>query len=78
MTKKQNAKKKVTVKVLPGQAIYVADLSRFEHIISVYESLAHECVEKEEKEAWTNIILDIQQWMQDTYYNPEGSYEEEW
>jgi hypothetical protein len=46
MSKKLNTKKKVNVKVLPGQAIYVASMDRFDHIISMYDSMAMQLLNK--------------------------------
>jgi hypothetical protein len=77
MSKKQNTKKKVTVKLLPGQAIYVADMDRFDHIISIYESFAKDCVDREEKRSWLEIADEIRISVRDTYFSPEEDYADE-
>lgn len=78
MSKKQHTKKKVTVKVNSGQAVYVADLSRLEHIISLYEYMAESCDDHGEKQDWLDVSQDIRNWITETYFSPEDNYEEEW
>ena len=78
MSKKQNTKKKVTVKVNAGQAVYVASLERLEHIISIYEYMAESCDDAREKQDWLEVAQDIRNWITDTYFSVEESYEEEW
>lgn len=77
MSKKKNTKKKVTVKVLPGQAIYIADMDRFDHIISLYESHAKECADRDEKRSWLEIAEDIRIRVLETYFSPEEDYDDE-
>jgi len=78
MSKKQNTKKKITVKVNAGQAVYVASLERLEHIISIYEYMAESCDDAREKEDWLEVAQDIRNWITDTYFSVGESYEEEW
>ncbi len=79
MSKKNNQKKKINIKILPGQAVYVADLAKLEHISGVYRSLAEDCESEEDKLAWLEVSEDIDKWIFETYFNPEEDYEdEEW
>lgn len=76
MSKKQNQKKKVTVKVSAGQAVFVADLSVFEHMTELYRSMAST---SDDPDSWIIVADSIIDWVSKTYV-PEGeSYdEEEW
>lgn len=76
MSKKQNQKKKVTVKVSAGQAVFVADLLVLEHIAELYRSMAFT---SEDPDSWMVVADSIIDWASKTYV-PEGeSYdEEEW
>lgn len=75
MSKKQNPKKKVTVKVSAGQAIFVADLHVLEHIAELYRSMS---IDSEDPESWTIVSDSIMDWIDKTYV-PEGSvYDDEW
>lgn len=80
MTKKQSLKKKISIKLIPGQAVFVADIDIMNHIISVYYDMAESCTNNEESQAWSDVAIQIQQWCNDTYYSGEGEfgYEEEW
>lgn len=70
------SKKKVTVKVAPGQAVFVANRDVLEHIASLYSQMAEG---SEDPESWYSVSSSIIDWMEKTYV-PEGpSYEdEEW
>lgn len=77
MSKKQNQKKKVTVKVSAGQAVFVAELAVLEHIADLYRSMAST---SEDPDSWMVVANSIIDWVNRTYI-PEGdSYddEEEW
>jgi hypothetical protein len=77
MSKKLNTKKKVNVKVLPGQAVYVANMERFDHIISMYDSMAKNSGDKEEKRSWLQIADEIRSHVRETYFSPEEDYADE-
>lgn len=79
MSKKVKQKKKVTVKILPGQAIYVADLSKLQHISKLYKSMSDDCDIEKDKKSWLEVSEEINKAIIETYFNPEESYEdEEW
>lgn len=77
MSKKQTNKKKVTVKLTPGQAVYVADIDKLQHIMDLYASMADQCPDPTEKQAWMNIVEELQLSISETYFNPEDE-DEEW
>lgn len=79
MSKKQNQKKKVTVKIVPGQAIFVADASILSHIAETYVELAASYFDEADAQACIDIANDINEWLIKTYYDPSGdSEDEEW
>lgn len=71
------SKKKVSVKVSPGQAVFVADLSVLEHIKSTYIYMSETCGDPVEASSWIEVAKDIDQWITKTYVPEQGSYEEE-
>jgi DNA-binding transcriptional regulator YbjK len=79
MSKKQNQKKKVTVKILPGQAVYVADISTLEHMSKLYRSMSDKCETQEEKQSWIEVSEQINKAILETYFSPEKNIDdEEW
>lgn len=79
MSKKQNQKKKVTVKITPGQAIFVADLDVMHHIAETYSDLAKGFDNETDKQACYEVSNMIYEWSEKTYFNPESDYsDEEW
>jgi hypothetical protein len=79
MSKKQNQKKKVTIKIVPGQAIFVADLSVMHHIAETYNNLASTYTSQQDKQSCYDVTKMIYEWSEKTYFNPESDYsDEEW
>jgi hypothetical protein len=79
MSKKQNQKKKVTIKIVPGQAIFVADLSVMHHIAETYNNLASTYTSQQDKQSCYDVSKMIYEWSEKTYFNPENDYsDEEW
>lgn len=79
MSKKQNNKKKVTLKIDLGQAAYVADIDILHHIAETYLELSSNCENPEEALAWQSVAEDIYNWSKKTYNSLEEEYEdEEW
>ena len=73
------SKKKVSVKVAPGEAIFIADAAVLEHIAEVYESMAESELSEDSKTAWINVSLSIREWVAKTYVPIQEDYEdEEW
>jgi hypothetical protein len=79
MSKKQGVRKKVTVKVNPGEAVFVASLEVLQHIAGTYSYMASSCDNKEEADSWNAVSEDILSWITDTYYSGQADdFEEEW
>lgn len=78
MSKKQNPKKKVNIKILPGQAVYVADVATLQHISELYRQMSNETTTEEDRLSWLQVSDDINEAIFQTYYNPEEDNEEEW
>jgi hypothetical protein len=77
MTKKTSQKKKVTLKIAPGQAAFVADLAVLEQMMKTYVSLGDGEHESQYKEYWYNISKDISEWIKETYNPLEESFDDE-
>jgi hypothetical protein len=79
VNKKQVAKKKVVLKLLPRQAAVVADIDILQHISATYQYMASECSDPQESEDWLMVSLNINQWISETYYSGElEDFDEEW
>lgn len=79
MSKKQNQKKKVTVKLMPGQAIFVADSNILQHIAETYTEMANTYVAQVDKDACRDVANAVYEWLEKTYFNPDIDYsDEEW
>lgn len=79
MSKKQTHKKKVTLKINPGQAAYVADIATLHHIAETYLELSKTCESQDEAASWLAVADEIYAWSSKTYNSPEEDYEdEEW
>jgi hypothetical protein len=76
MSKKQ--RKKISVKVTPGDAVYVAPIETLLHIVETYKYMGSQKELKEDSEFCLNVCEDIAKSIQKTYY-PVGEFnEEEW
>jgi hypothetical protein len=72
-------KKKISVKLMPGQAVFVADVEVLQHIAETYVYLAETCDSQEEKDSWLTISQDVISWIKETYHSgQEDEQEEEW
>lgn len=72
-------KKKVTVKVNPGEAIFVASVETLSHIAETYSYMASSCEDKNEAQAWNSVSEDILEWISQTQYSSQvDDFEEEW
>ena len=82
MTKKKSQKKKVILKVNPGEAIFVADLQVLTDIMDTYAGMAKDSKDPKVKEAYSGIVSQILDWTTRTYYSGQGDgddgYEQEW
>lgn len=71
-------KKKVTVKTLPGEAVFVASIDILNHIAETYLYMAQASDSTEEAQSWADVASQINEWIKKTYHS-EGNYsDEEW
>lgn len=79
MSKKQNQKKKLSIKINAGEAVFVAPIEILTHIAETYVELGNAWESSEERDSFLAIADSIYQWSNNTYFNPEDGYEdEEW
>jgi hypothetical protein len=78
MSKKQVQKKKVTVKVMPGEAIFVADMEVLKGIMDVYSNMAKESKDEKDIKYYSSIVSQILDWTTKTFYSGQADDEEEW
>lgn len=71
-------KKKVTVKVMPGEAVFVASVDILQHIAETYIHISKEAQTQEDADSWLSVAYQIDEWISKTYYSGEEDYEEEW
>lgn len=75
MSKKQ--KKKVTVKIFPGEAVFVASADILEHISFTYKFMAKDCNDPEEAASWMAVSDQVQLWLNKTYNSGDYDQDEE-
>jgi hypothetical protein len=79
MTKKQNQKKKISLKLTAGEAAFVAKIETLNHIAATYASLGNECESEKDKVEYYGIANSIYEWSAKTYFSTEDGYDdEEW
>ena len=78
MSKKQVQKKKVTVKVMPGEAIFVADMEVLKGIMDVYSNMAKESKDEKDIKYYSSIVSQILDWTTKTFYSGQADDEEDW
>jgi hypothetical protein len=78
MSKKQTQKKKVTVKITPGEAIFVAEMEVLKHIMDTYSAMAKSSKEQSDVAQFNKIASDILEWTTRTFYSGQADDEEEW
>lgn len=71
-------KKKVTVKIIPGEAVFVAPIEMLQHISDTYMHLSTQADTTEESDSWSAVSDHINEWISKTYYSGQENYEEEW
>lgn len=79
MSKKTSYKKKVSVKLLPGEAVFVASTEVLGHIMQTYITMGDQEENPEYKDFWYDVAASISEWMQNTHNTSEDfSNEEDW
>lgn len=77
MTRKQNQKKKISLKISSGEAAFVAKIETFNHIASTYISIANDSKSEEEKLRYYDIVNSIYEWSAKTYFSGEDGYSDD-
>lgn len=73
------SKKKINIKVAPGEAVFVADAAILEHIADMYESMASAETEEDAKNSWLSVSLSVREWIAKSYVPVQEDYDdEEW
>lgn len=70
-------KKKLILKIHPGEAAFVAPVEILEHIYETYMYMAS-ASDKSEALSWEDVAKQVKEWIDRTYYSGQGDYEEEW
>lgn len=82
MTKKKSQKKKVIVKLNPGEAIFIAKLETLTDIMDTYAAMSKESKDPKTKEEYSEVVSQILDWTTRTYYSGQGDGddvdEQEW
>lgn len=71
------SKKRITVKIDPGQAVYVADRDVLTHIAETYTHIARSCEDKNESASWVRVSEQIIDWISKTYHSGQVDVDEE-
>jgi hypothetical protein len=70
-------KKKLILKIFPGEAAIVASVDVLEHIYETYLYMASS-TDSVESGSWQSVAELIREWIDKTQYSDQGDYEEEW
>lgn len=71
-------KRKVTVKTMPGEAVFVASVDVLKHIAETYVYMSSQSSSKQEADSWIDVAEQINQWIQKTYHSESDYSDEEW
>jgi hypothetical protein len=72
VSKKTSQKKKVSIRLSPGEAVVVADIEIFKHIIATYNSFGDAEEKQEDKQSWYDVASQIYNWVNNTYNDIES------
>ena len=76
MTKKQMSKKKITLKIVPGETAVVMNYDVAMHIAESYDFFAHDA--DAETAQWYRDVADMIRYQAMENYFEDGNNEEEW
>lgn len=62
-----------TIKLKPGEAVVVADLWVWEHMIKLYKSFADAATTKAEKDDWLGVVALVEDWVDRSTYSEEDA-----
>jgi hypothetical protein len=77
MSKKQNSRKKISIKLKPQEAYIVAEASWFISISEMYESLSKLEEHKDIKNDLIKTALFIRESVEQTYFDQSSDYDDE-
>ena len=77
MSKKQNSKKKVSIKLKPQEAYVIAEASWFMSISEMYESLSKLEENRDIKADLIKTALFIKESVEQTYFDQSSDYDDE-
>lgn len=76
--KKQVSKKKISVKLLPGQSIVVMDYDSLMYLANTCDFLASDQDNLEDAQAWRSIADEIRFQANENVFSEDENYLEEW
>ena len=78
MSKKTNQKKKVSIKLEPGQSFLIEDLDLLLHIQKTYASLLRGQVSTEDRSICNRVIQAVNISIDNVNNSPQNEYGDEW
>jgi hypothetical protein len=72
------SKKKISVKLMPGQSVLVLDYDSLMHLAGTCDFLATEQENLEDAEAWRYMADEIRFQANENLYSQNQEYSEEW
>jgi hypothetical protein len=66
-----------TVRLKPGEALVVADVWFWQHIMDLYRSFAESCTVKAERDDWMSVVTLIEDWIDRSTYSEEEYSDEQ-
>lgn len=78
MSKKTNQKKKVNIKLGPGQSFLIEDLDILIHIQKTYANMLRGQVSNDDKAIFNRVILAINLAIENVNNSSSNDYDDEW
>ena len=78
MSKKTNQKKKVNIKLAPGQSFLIEDLDILIHIQKTYANMLRGQVSNENKNILNRVILAVNLAIENVNNDSSNDYDDEW
>lgn len=78
MSKKTNQKKKVSIKLEPGQSFLIEDLDLLLHIQKTYAGLLRGQVSNEDRSLYNRVIQAVNLSIDNVNNSPQNEYGDEW
>lgn len=78
MSKKTNLKKKVTIKLEPGQSFLIEDLDILMHIQKTYATLLRSQVSSDDKVVYAKVITAVNSAVENVNNASSNNYDDQW